>query len=162
MTNDKGIEYKFVFDDAFPVAAVSPTGDADDLYLTIFGKTYEITAMTETSFTVVTSEEFPLTLGESAVVGGKTFTVEDLSSGAARINGETITEGANKKIDGLRVKVKDDSIFYNENFPETASVTLQIGTDISKTYSDGEEYVGEDVNDPEWIWTYSDPTTAGG
>ena len=160
LTNDKGVEYRFVFDDAFNVTGVGDA-NADDFYLTLLGKQYEITSMANTSFTVTTSTEYPLKIGESAVVGGKTFTIEDLSATAVKVNGETLTTSA-KKINGLRVKVKTGSIFYNENFPENAGVTLQIGSDISKTYSDGEEYIGEDENDPEWVFTMSNPSAAGG
>jgi hypothetical protein len=159
LTNEKGLQYQLYFRNLFNITRVG-TDDADDLYLTIFGKQYEILGMGASSITVVTSQEFPLKMGESAVVGGKTFTVEDLSSTAARINGETITAGNSKKINGLRVKVKENSIFYNENFPESASLTLQIGEDIQKTYTSGEEYIGQDQKNPLWTWNISLTTGA--
>ena len=160
LDNDRQLEYRYVFDDAFNVSGVGST-EADDLYLTILGKTYEISAMSNTSITVVTSEETTLHPGDSVTVEGKTFTLEDLSATAARVNGETVTTSA-KKIDGIKVRVKSGSIFYNENFPEQGSVVLQIGEEISKTYSDGEEYIGEDDADPQWVWTISNPSVANG
>ena len=152
MTNDKQFEYRYVFDDEFNVSGVG-NADAEDLFLDILGISYEVTGMTATSLTVVTSEEFDgMKKGESKTVDGVTFTIEDMSSTNARVNGETLTPGTPKTINGLKVEIESGSIFYNENFPDQASLTLRVGNDISKTFSDGEEYVGEDEDDPTWIW----------
>jgi len=161
LSNNMALEYRYYFDDAIPIEA-SVAANADDLYLTILGQSYEVTNITSSTISVVTSEEMSVGIGESVTVQGKTFTVDDLASGSARINGVTISEGNSKKIDGLQVEVDADSIFYNDNFPEQASLTLKIGEDISKTYTNGDEYIGEDEDDPLWTWTISDPTTAGG
>jgi len=160
LTNDKQLEYRYVFDDAFNVTFDNTI--ADDLYLTILGKSYEISAMTTASITVITSEEVSVGVGETVTVDGKTFTLEDLSTTSAKVNGETIASGASKKINGLQVEVKASSIFYNDNFPETATVTLKIGSDISKTYTAGEEYIGEDEDDPTWVWTMPTSLDAAG
>jgi hypothetical protein len=149
MTNDKQLEYRYVFDDAFNVSA--DWGDtADDLYLTILGKSYEVSSMTASTITVVTSEEVSLAIGESVTIDGETFTVDDIFSGDVQVNGEMISTSSTKKIDGLKVRVK--SIGYHSNSPELSKTILQIGPEISKTYSDGEEYIGEDEDDPTWVW----------
>ncbi len=150
LTNDKAIEYRLVFGTAINVTLVG-TDDADDLYLTILGKQYEITSMTASSITVVTSEKFSLSVGGSATVGGKTFTVDSIFSDSVEVNGEIISSSGTKKINGMRVEV--DTIGYHSNAPELSRVVLKIGEDISKTYTDGEEYIGEDETDPEWVWT---------
>jgi len=153
LSNEAALEYRYVFDDALNASGVGDA-DADDLYLTILGKSYEVTALTNTSITVVTSEEMSVGIGESVTVQGKTFTVDDLSTTSARVNGVVVTiDGSSKKIDGLQVEASD--VFYNNNFPEQASVTLKIGDDISKTYTNGDEYIGEDEDDPLWVWTIS-------
>ena len=159
MTNDKQLEYRYVFDDAFNVTGVGDS-DADDLYLTILGKSYEVSAMTASSITVVTSEEVSVAIGESVTIDGKTFTVDDIFSGDVQVNGEMISSGSTKKIDGLKVKVK--SIGYHSNSPELSKTILQIGPEISKTYSDGEEYIGEDEDDPTWVWHLDSLSTAAG
>ncbi|MDH3352937.1 MAG: hypothetical protein OEL87_00635 [Nanoarchaeota archaeon] len=159
MTNDKSIEYRYVFDDAFNVTGVGTT-NADDLYLTLLGKQYEIDAMTATSITVVTSEKVSLAIGESVTVDGKTFTVDDIFDGSVQVNGEIITTSNTKKIGGIQVNV--DSVGYHANSPELSKTILKIGKDITKTYSDGEEYIGEDEDDPMWVWSISDPSTAAG
>jgi hypothetical protein len=158
MTNDKTLEYRYVFETAFANASAVGQDTADDLYLTILGKQYEIDAVSATSITVVTSEQISANIGESVTVDGKTFTVDDVFSADAQINGELISTGATKKIDGMRVKVK--SIGYHSNAPELSKVILQIGEDISKSYSNGEAFVGEDTDDPSWIWQITDIGTA--
>ncbi|MBT7102224.1 hypothetical protein HN935_01810 [archaeon] len=162
LTNDKQLEYRYVFDDAFNVTGVGATGTnaADTLYLTILGQQYEISAMTTTSITVVTSEEVSLGIGESVTVDGKTFTVDDVFDGKAQINGEIITESSSKKINGIQVEV--DTVGYHSNAPELSKVIIKVGDDISKTYSAGEEYIGENSDNPTWVWTFSDPSTANG
>ena len=160
LSNNLALEYRYYFDDAIPISA-STAADADDLYLTILGKSYEVTNITDTTITVVTSEEVSVGIGESVTVEGKTYTVDDLSTLSARVNGVTLTiDGSSKKINGLQVEASD--VFYNDNFPEQASVTLKIGDDISKTYTSGDEYIGEDEDDPLWTWTFSTPTVSGG
>jgi hypothetical protein len=159
LTNTMDFEYRFVFDDHLNCTDIDDA-NADTLYLTILGQTYEVSDITATTITVVTSEEVSLGIGESATVGGKTYTVNDVFSGKAQINGEIITEGTTKKIDGLQVKV--DTVGYHTNAPETSKVILKIGTDISKAYTDGDEYIGQDKNDPLWVWTISDPTADAG
>jgi hypothetical protein len=159
LSNNMAFEYHYVFDDLFNASGIG-TADADDLYLTIMGQDYLVEAMTATSITVVTSEEISLAIGESTTFGGKTFTVDDVYDGKAQINGEVITEGNTKKIDGYRVMV--DTVGYHSNSPELSKVIIRVGEDITKTYSDGDEYIGEDEDDPLWVWTFSNPTVAGG
>ena len=158
MSNDEGFAYHYVFDDAFPTSRSSTT--ADDLYLEILGKSYEITAMTATSITVVTSEEVSLGIGDSATVDGKTFTVDDVFDGKAQVNGEIIAESSSKKIDGVQVEV--NTVGYHSNAPELSKVILRIGNDISKTYSDGEEFIGEPDVDFTWEWDIANLGSADG
>ena len=159
MSNNMGLSYRYVFDDALNCTGIGHTA-ADDLYLTILGKSYEIEDMTTTTITVVTSEDTLLSVGESYTVDGKTFTLDDVWSDGIMVNAEVIDDGQSKKIDGIRVKA--DSIIYHSDTPETSRAILKIGTDISKTYSDGDEYIGEDEDDPLWVWDISTACTAAG
>jgi hypothetical protein len=159
LTNDKALEYRYVFDDAFNVTGVGTT-NADTLYLTLLGKQYEIEAMTATTITVVTSDEISLAIGESTTVDGVTLTVDDVFDGKAQINGEIITAGSTKKIGGVKVKV--DTVGYHSNAPELSKIIIRAGKEITKTYSDGEEYIGEDEDDPTWVWTMDSLSSAAG
>ena len=162
LTNNMALEYRYVFDDVLNTSAINAGDDEDDLYLTILGQSYEVTGLTNTTISVVTSDEMSVGIGESVTVEGKTFTVDDLSSDSARINGQVITIGtsgyATKKIDGLQVRISD--IFYNDNFPEQASLTVRVGDNIEKTYTNGDEYIGQDEDDPLWVWTIVNASNA--
>jgi len=60
---------------------------------------------------------------------------------------ETVT--GTETVNGLRIKVKD--AFYSDSLDER-SATLVIGEDTTKTYNDGDAYIGEDEDDPDWVW----------
>jgi len=145
LSNDKALEYKFVFEDAFNSSLIGDA-DADTLYLELMGTEYEIEAITlaDDSITVTTSKEMDMRIGDTYTVEGKTVKVEDVFSGSVKVSvdgtTELVTSGSTKRINGIRVKV--DSIGYHTNSPETSSAILKIGKDISKTYTSGEEFIG--------------------
>jgi hypothetical protein len=149
LSNEMALSYRLVFEDALNTSGVG-TDDADDLFLTILGKQYEISGMTNTSITVLTSEDYSLGTGESVTVEGVTYTVEAIGSTSVLINGQTVSEDSTKKVSGLKVRPTD--IFYSDDGVDNEKVTLKIGSDIEKTYEDGDEYIGEDEDDPLWIW----------
>ena len=159
MTNEMALEYRYVFEDALNYTAIGGS-DADDLFLDIMGQSYEISDMDADSITVSIADEYALRIGESVVFDGKTFTVDDIFSDSVQVNGEMIDEGSTEKLDGVRVEV--DTVGYHSNAPESSKCILKIGEDISKTYEDGEEYIGEDDDDPLWVWTISNPNATDG
>jgi len=163
MSNNKGLEYKYIFDDAFPISHVgmdNSTGTADDLYLTILGKQYEVQSMTASSITVVTSEQQNVQVGSSVTVDGKTFTLTDVYETSVIVNGEVISDGASKKINGMKVQV-DDILYSSDNLDSNKAI-LRIGENIQKTYSNGDEFVGQDEDDPLWTWDITNLGSAGG
>jgi S-layer family protein len=151
LSNNKALGYRLVFDDAITFDLVGDD-DADTLYLTILGKQYEVSNMNNASDSigVVTSEEVSLSIGESVTVEGQVFTVSDVYENDAQINGEMIGEGEKEKINGLQVKV--ETIGYHSNAPELSKVILRIGSEIEETYESGDEYIGEDDDEPLWVW----------
>jgi len=164
LTNENALEYKLVFDDALNVTQVGDA-DADTLYLTIMGKEYEIDSMTATSITVVTSTEKSMTVGEKYTLSnGKSVTLTDVYSTNVEVSvdGTTKVVASNStiRVNGVRVHV--ESIGYHENTPETSKAILKIGEDISKSYSDGDEYIGQDSDDPLWVWDISTLNVSGG
>lgn len=159
LTSNKGILYKYVFEDAINTSRVGST-DAEDLYLEILGKEYEIISMSSTSITVYTSEETSLAEGDSYSFGGANLVVDRIFDGKAQVNGQIISEGSSKVIDGVRVKV--DTVGFNSNNPDLSVVILRVGDEISKQYASGEEYVGEDEDQPRWVWEISNPGVANG
>lgn len=154
LTNAKAITYKYVFDEVINTSLVGDS-DADDLFLSILGQEYEITNMDTSSITVVTSKEVALGIGGSYTdsSSGVTIIVDDVFEGSAQINGEMVSTGNTKTINGIKVKV--DSVGYHSNSPETSKVILRIGEEISQQFTSGEEYIGEDEDDPNWVWEIS-------
>ncbi|GAJ10617.1 unnamed protein product, partial [marine sediment metagenome] len=66
---------------------------------------------------------------------------------------EIVSEsGGSETVNHLKVDVTD--IGYAED-PVNSIAILRIGEDITKTYSDGDEYIGEDEDDPLWVWDIS-------
>ena len=157
LTNNKGLAYRFVFEEDMDTSLIGDD-DADTLYLTILGEEYEVDAMDSNSITVVTSKEVVLDEGESTTVDGKVFTVSAIGETSISMNGVVIKEGRTKKVDGMEVQV--DSVFYKTGGGSMA--VLKIGEDITTEYNSGDEFIGEDDDDPEWVWDISNPGDNGG
>ncbi len=159
LSNENALSYRWVFEEAINTTAVGDS-EADTLYLTIMGQEYEIEAMTASSITVTTSQEVSMSIGDEKTVAGKQVKLVDVFDGDVEVEvdgkSEVIAEGQTERINGIRVHVQ--SVGYHSNSPETSKAILKIGEDISKTYSDGDEYIGQDEDDPLWVW---DIVTAG-
>lgn len=163
LTNDNALTYKWVFDEAINTSAVG-NDDADTLYMTIMGQQYEIEAMTSTSITVTTSEEVSMSIGEEITVNGKQVKLVDVFETEVEVQVDGVTKVVSKddteRVSGVRINVK--SIGYHSNTPETSKAILKVGADISKTFSNGEEYIGQDEDDPLWVWEISNAGAASG
>ncbi len=164
LSNEEALEYKLVFDDALNTSAVG-TADADALYLSILGKDYEVTNMDATSIDVTTSSEVSMAIGQVfTMANGKTVTLTDVYSGSVEVmvdgKSDVVNEGTTKKINGVRVRIS--SLGYHDNAPETSKAILKIGEDITKSYKSGDEYIGQNKDDPLWVWDISDLGSANG
>jgi hypothetical protein len=89
-------------------------------------------------------------VGESVTVDGKVFTVDYVYSDTVQINGEFVDLDESVKMSGVRVQV--ERIAYDDNNQDLSRVILRIGEEISETFSDGDAYIGEDDDDPLWVW----------
>jgi hypothetical protein len=163
LSNENALEYKFVFDEDLNESAVG-TDDADTLYLTIMGQKYEIEAMDSSSITVTTSEKMSLTVGEEITVAGKTIKLVDVFENDVEVEvdgvSETIADADTERISGMRIHV--ESIGYHSNDPASSKAILKIGEDISKKFDNNEEFIGQDEDDPLWVWDISNPGDAAG
>jgi hypothetical protein len=165
LSNENALGYRFVFDEALNTSAVGDD-NADTLYLTIMGNTYEIEAMSNTSntTTVSTSEKVSMAIGEEITVAGKLVKIVDIFDGEVEVEvegkSEVISLDNTERINGIRIRV--ESVGYHSNAPESSKAILKVGEDISKTYSDGDEYIGQDEDDPLWVWDISAPGDAAG
>lgn len=154
------VKYKYVFDDLldtnnFLVNATS----ASPISLTLLGHDLEITAATATSLTTNLATEYFLHVGDSVVVGGKTVTLMEVGSSSVVVDVDGVTEvvdGTTKTVNGIKVRGES---YFNKDEVGAGSATVSIGEDISKTYSHNDEFIGEDENDPNWVWEISELNT---
>ncbi len=147
------IGYYYVFDDA-PTATVNLSG-ADDSYpieLDFLGKKLIITGTTATSVTAQVGEEFFMNTDDTVTVLGHTVKLINVGSAGAvvvSVDGTQETVSGVEKVGTMRIKVKET--FYSDTKAER-SATLVIGEDATKTYDNDDPYIGEDEDDPNWVW----------
>ena len=148
----KAIGYYYVFDETINV---SKTKSSDALEIDFLGQRIKITGASATQFTAQVGEEHFMNVGDSVVVSGKTVTLNNVGSGGAinvDVDGEieTVSASGTETINGI--EINNDETFYDSNDVSARSATLIIGTDAVETYKDGDAYVGEDENNPDWVW----------
>lgn len=159
LTNNEGLEYKLIFEENMPIEKLG-SDDADALELTILGEDYLIEEVGTRSITVTNAEKALLPEGTSTTIDGITLTVDNIYTGSVIINGVVIKEGRKAKINGLEVKVEE--IYSSSKDSVVSKVEIYAGGDISEEYSDGDAFIGEDDDDPEWVWSISNPGKDGG
>lgn len=65
-----------------------------------------------------------------------------------------VDTGKAKKVNGLEIRIKDA---FSSDTRDAA--ILIAGTSTIETYSSGDAYIGEDEDDPEWVWSITDLDT---
>ena len=146
------IKYYYVFDEAIQP---NSTSTSDPLEIKILGQSIKITSVdSATKITARVGAEFFVNVGDTVTVDGKKVTLDNVGSGGAivvNVDGvtETIPSAATETVNGI--EINNDETFYEDN-KEQRSATLIIGKDAVETYNDGDEYIGEDENDPDWVW----------
>ncbi len=152
------IRYFYYFDD--PVN-VSKTKSGDTFDINFLGKKLEITKVDkQDTFTAFVGSEFFMDVGDTVTVDGKKVTLENVGEGGAilvDVDGvrETIPGSGTRTVNGIEIS-NDETFFTNEISERSAS--LIIGETAQDTYKDGDAYVGEDENDPDWIWNIGNLT----
>jgi hypothetical protein len=146
--------YYYVFDDNLESGYFLNDTTTDYSYeLDFMGSTLTITGASATTITAQVGDKELLSAGESITVGGSTVTLESTTTSKAVIScgGTTkaISEGASQSICGVEVLV--DTLIDDEG-TENDQAILVVGEDATKTYRDGDEYIGQDEDDPDWVW----------
>lgn len=167
LINDRDLEYRLVFEEAIFVNNVGTDndrelgGDADALELTILGEEYLIEEVGSKSITVTKAKKIFLSEGDTTTIDGRTLTIDSIyggsltSSGSIFVNGILIKEGEKETVNGIEVKV--DEVYYTAKDSGVSKVEIYAGGDISEEYSDGDAFIGQDEDDPEWVWSISNP-----
>ncbi|MBT5274582.1 hypothetical protein HOL82_01410 [Candidatus Woesearchaeota archaeon] len=154
------MKYQYVFDDLLDRDNwISNATSASSIDITLLGHDLEITAATNTSLTVNLATEYFMKVGDDVVVDGKTVTLEEVGSSSVVINVDGTTEVVDsntKTVNGI--KIRGESYFAKDEVG-AGSATISIGEDISKTYKNNDEFIGEDDNDPNWRWELANLAT---
>jgi hypothetical protein len=148
------VKYNFVFDDSLVDGNYIMNATSDyPITIDFMDRELKITGATATSMTVEVGTEQYLDAGDSVTVDGQEFTLVKCSDTAAVIESEgqieTISLNSDKSFGSMKVEVIE---IFNDDGTEWDSATLLIGDYTTKTYTDGDEYIGEDENDPDWVW----------
>src|SRR3989344_4687555 len=155
------LKYYYLFDET-----IQPnlTKSSDPLEISFLGKKLTITSVDSASkFTANVGASYNLGPGDSITVNDKKVTLKDVGSGGnviIDVDGKSDTIGASitKNINGL--EIKNDATFYTETKTER-SAFLIIGKDATESYQDGDAYVGENKDDPRWVWDIGNLNSKG-
>lgn len=147
------IKYYYVFDDSINVSTVTYS---EPLGFSFLGKTIKITSTSSTGneFTAYVGSEHFMDVGDSVTVEGKSITLSNVGSGGAvvvDVDGtvETIPALTAETVNGI--EIVNDETFYADA-KEERSANLVIGNPALATYKDGDAYISEDPNNPDWVW----------
>jgi hypothetical protein len=156
------VGYYYVFDETLQNNLQFANATTDDpVTLEFLGKKLKITGATATSITAQVGNDYFMTVGETVTVDGKSVKLANVASSGntavVEVDGVRETVSGTETVNGLRIKV--DDTFYSDTLSER-SATLVIGTDATKTYATGDEYIGEDKDNPAWVWDISGLTGA--
>ncbi|MBU2496850.1 MAG: hypothetical protein KJ767_02220, partial [Nanoarchaeota archaeon] len=153
---EDSVKYRYVFDENLKAGNYLANASTDDpVKLDILGKEIEITGATATSLTALVGDKFTLAVGESKDVGGKTLTLVEVGSdGSINVDvegdKEIIGSGNTKTVGTLRVK--NHARIYTTATAGVSQATIIAGSKTSDTFTSGDEFIGEDENDPNWVW----------
>jgi hypothetical protein len=152
-----GLRYEFRFDESLGATNNFTAATTDNpIELNFLGQDLKITAATATTVTAEVGTNYFLTVGDTVDVDGKTMKLVNVASTGTTVvvdvDGvqETVTTTSNQ-IGTSGVKVKALSTFYSDTLAER-SAKLLVGTETTKTYTTGDAYIGEDEDDPDWVW----------
>ena len=152
------IKVAYKFSEKIDMTQASST---EPLTIEFLRTTFEITSIdSDTSFTAYVSEEHYLQVDESVEIEGKTVTLIDVSSTSTVIEVDGVSEIINvdstETVNGLEITVDDT---FSRTEKAESSANLIIGEEASESYTDGDAYIGEDGNDPNWVWNLADLTS---
>ncbi|MDD5331749.1 MAG: hypothetical protein PHE43_02925 [Candidatus Nanoarchaeia archaeon] len=147
------VKYFYLFDETIIPNASTTSIPLDIKFL---GKKLKITNIgSDTKFTAYVGTEYFMQVEDGVEVDGKKITLKNVGSNGAivvDVDGvvETIPSSTVETVNGI--EIKNDETFYDSNDVAQRSATLVIGKDAQETYQDGDAYVGEDKDDPNWVW----------
>ncbi|MBU2637489.1 MAG: hypothetical protein KJ955_00800 [Nanoarchaeota archaeon] len=151
------VRYAYKFDKTINISATVST--TTPLEIDFLGKPLKITnvAAAGTGFTARVGDEYTLNAGDSVSVDvdgvKKTVKLDNVGTSNAVVNVDgvtkSITSGNTATVNGVECTV--DSVTSRTALAESSAI-LVLGKQATETYADGDAYVGENVDSPNWVW----------
>ena len=153
----RSIGYYYIIEEA---VNLSPATEDVPLEIEFLGKTLKVTSITDADTLVAqVGVEYYMNIGESIDVAGKTVTLNDVSSTSVVVDVDGVTAvvgSSSKTVNGI--KVEGQSFFSSDSRADRAA-TILVGSDTSKSYDDGDPYIGEPSSGYDWEWSLGRLTT---
>jgi len=154
------VGYFFVFDENLKAGNyIANATQTDPINIPFLGKNLELIGIARDadSVTINVGQEYRLNANDcvqtTGLEGAVTVCLKGTSSTKAEVDiggqVEVISEDSSKTKKGVEVRVED---IFDEEGTSLDSATLFVGADARKTYNDGNEFIGEDEDDPIWVW----------
>jgi len=160
-----GLRYRYIFDDTLNATATSTLVDSDHpLTLSLLGQSMKVVSVSQSANTITVQLGTSAVLGDgqSTTVGDYTVTVDTIGSNSVALS---ISGGGCSDSDFVSksdtwdttcgdIKVEVEDILYVDAASPSNKAKLRIGSETSKTYTHGDNYVTEDEDDsnPTWKW----------
>lgn len=158
----ESIGYYVVFDSSLKEKNyISNATNDNPFYIGFLGRNLRIHGASANSLTVAVGKNFFLNAGGSVVVNGKTVTLlqTDNNLGATiDVDGlkDVIADNSQEVVNGLEIRVEDVSSDIGIEFD---NALLFIGETAEQTFGDGDAFIGEDENNPAWVWDLANLNT---
>ncbi len=156
MGKDK-LKYAYKFDKTINISGSATT--TTPMEIDFLGKPLKITAVATsgTQFTARVGDEYTLNAGDSVSVDvsgvKKTVKLDNVGTSNAVVNVDGVTKslssGSTATVNGVEVTV--DSVTSRTALAESSAI-LVLGKQSTETYADGDAYLGENTDDPNWVW----------
>jgi len=145
------IRYCFEFDDSINI---SKADEDYPLEIEFLGDTLTIIGADADSITAEVGNKQTLYVGDTMTVGGKTIELKDVGSDGTIVvivDGvqDYISEGYTKTVNG--VKIYNKAGFYTDEKTDRWAIIVA-GEEARETYDNGDPYIGEDEDNPTWVW----------
>ncbi|MFA5887193.1 MAG: hypothetical protein WC852_00595 [Candidatus Nanoarchaeia archaeon] len=145
------IKYAYKFDETINLSKATTT---NPLEIDFLGKKLKITSVTAAGdeFTATVGDEYSMKEGDSVTVEGKTITLNAVGTTATvDVDGtvRNLAEDTTTTVNGIEIYL--DSVMSKTNLGDSSAI-LVMGKQATETYSDGEAFIGEDEDNPNWVW----------
>ena len=160
--------YYFVFQDSLKQGNfISNATNSEPIQLEFLGKLFDLegartgTITDDTRVIMNVGQKFYMNAGDCVVVDGKEVCLVQTASTAATVSvdgvREVISQNDDKRVNGLEIRIEDVS---SDEGVEFDSASLFVGEKARETFDDGEEFIGEDQDDPAWTWNLANLTSS--